>query len=612
MPRIMAMLPTYNESLNIGPLMDAILALGPELEVLVVDDDSPDGTWRIVKERAETNPRIHLLHRTTNRGRGLAGIAGFREALRLGADWIIEMDADWSHDPKWIPSMIEASQHADVVIGSRLVPGGGEEGRPYHRQLITKLANLYIRRMVGLPARDATSGYRLFSRECMAALPWDSMSARGPEVVQEVLLAAHARGFHVVEVPIIFIERRAGASTFNKKIMLHSLGAMWRLRFSSGDLVPGSRTGARDNRLTGIPSALTIPVSWCYGLGRMVHRSIRQWRPSASRKLAVPVVCVGNLTVGGTGKTPFVRMLAQHFKNAGYKAAIISRGYRSTDKLTQPLIVSDGNNVLDTQGKGGDEPRWLAQHCPGVAVVVHPSRRQAGQLTIEKLGANLIIMDDGFQHDALARDLDIVLWDLRDEPRRMRLIPAGRLRERLGALRRAQAIVLTHGEYLPERSRRLHAARVIAQLKRHAAGLPIFEAQTLIAGYQRISGRFLNETILGDTKEANSFPWTGRRVIAVSGIARPESFAAMIRDSGGIVAHHFVYPDHHQYDVPEVDQWRDGMVKHEASFILTTAKDAVKLAELPHFGLRILSVDIEMKMKDEERWADFLKRGLNK
>ncbi|MCL5271277.1 MAG: glycosyltransferase, partial [bacterium] len=135
MQRIIAMLPTYNEAENIGPLIDAILAQGPGLEALVVDDDSPDGTWRLVAERAANNPRVHLLRRMTDRGRGLAGIAGFREALRLGADAVIEMDADWSHDPKWIPSLVEGLKEADIVVGSRLVPGGGETGRPPGRRL---------------------------------------------------------------------------------------------------------------------------------------------------------------------------------------------------------------------------------------------------------------------------------------------------------------------------------------------------------------------------------------------------------------------------------------------------------------------------------------------
>lgn len=126
---MIAMIPTYNEAENIGPLIDAILEQGPQWEALVVDDDSPDGTWKIVAGRAEKDPRVHLMHRTTDRGRGLAGIAGFRKALELGADWVLEMDADFSHSPRFIPDFVRASATADIVIGSRLVQGGGETGR---------------------------------------------------------------------------------------------------------------------------------------------------------------------------------------------------------------------------------------------------------------------------------------------------------------------------------------------------------------------------------------------------------------------------------------------------------------------------------------------------
>lgn len=236
MPRTMAMLPTYNEAENIGPLLDAILAQGPEWEALVVDDDSPDGTWKIVAERAEKDSRVHLLHRTTDRGRGLAGIAGFRKAIELGADWVLEMDADFSHNPEYIPAFVEASRDADLVIGSRLVPGGGEAGRSPLRGLITQFASLYIRLTLGLPIKDPTSGYRLFSRRLLEAMPWDAMHARGPEIVQEVLVAAKARGFKMVEVPILFEERRAGESTFNLKIMIRSFFWVLRLRLAPGGL----------------------------------------------------------------------------------------------------------------------------------------------------------------------------------------------------------------------------------------------------------------------------------------------------------------------------------------------------------------------------------------
>ena len=230
--RVMAMLPTYNEAENIKPLVEEILALGPEYEALVVDDHSPDGPWRIVEEMAAVNRRVHLLHRTTDRGRGTAGAAGLREAVRLGADRVIEMDADFSHDPKFIPALVAAADSADVVIGSRLVKGGGETGRSFVRTLITFGANLYIRLVLGLPIRDCTSGFRVFRAEALRKMHLEKMTSRGPAIVQELLLAARRAGCRFAEVPILFQERRAGQSTFNFKIMLAGLWSVIKFRFS--------------------------------------------------------------------------------------------------------------------------------------------------------------------------------------------------------------------------------------------------------------------------------------------------------------------------------------------------------------------------------------------
>jgi len=229
--RIVTTLPTYNEAENITDLIDALLAVSRHMEVLVIDDNSPDGTWRIVGERAKRDPRVHLLHRTTERGRGTAGIAGFRKALDLGADLIVEMDADWSHHPRHLREMIRATRRADVVIGSRLVPRGGEVGRGFHRKLITKGANLYIRLLLGFPVRDCTSGYRVFRRWVLEAIDWDRVQSTGPAIVQEVLVSAQALDARIVEVPILFEERRAGTSTLNSKILLKGLTAQWGLLF---------------------------------------------------------------------------------------------------------------------------------------------------------------------------------------------------------------------------------------------------------------------------------------------------------------------------------------------------------------------------------------------
>lgn len=245
--KILVTLPTYNEAENIQPLMDAILALDGDLEVLVVDDDSPDGTWRLVEQRAGQDDRVHLLHRTAQRGRGSAGLAAFIYARDHGYDGAVEMDADFSHNPQTIPSLLEPirSGQADVVVGSRLVAGGGETGRHPMRRLITLAANAYIRTMLKLPVRDCTTGFRTFNRRALEKISWDTMKAQGPEIVQEVLLQARRAGLRVVERPIIFEERRAGQSTFNLRIMRNSLAYVWRNRnrpgANAGNLVAKSQ-----------------------------------------------------------------------------------------------------------------------------------------------------------------------------------------------------------------------------------------------------------------------------------------------------------------------------------------------------------------------------------
>jgi len=230
--KILAMLPTYNEAGNILPLINELLALNPALEVLVVDDNSPDGTWKLVSEKAATEPRVHLIHRTTERGRGTAGIAGFRYARDNGFDLAVEMDADFSHHPRFIPSLLEPleSGKADIVIGSRLVKGGGETGRHPVRRYITLAANLYIKLMLKLPVRDCTTGFRTFNRQALQTIPWENLNASGPEIVQEVLIEARRAGLKMVERPILFEERREGESTFNSGIMVRSFKYVWQNR----------------------------------------------------------------------------------------------------------------------------------------------------------------------------------------------------------------------------------------------------------------------------------------------------------------------------------------------------------------------------------------------
>lgn len=218
------MVPTYNERENIGNLLQEILSLKiPDLHVVVVDDNSPDGTSGVVKNLANEHPEIELLLRTTDRGRGSAGIAGFKYALERGADYVVEMDADFSHHPKYIPSFLKAIQEADMVIGSRAVAGGRDINRGVARRIITFLAGIYVRILLGLKIRDVSSGYRCFKRKVLEAIEMDSMISTGPSIVSEVFYRAHLKGFSIREIPIEFADRTHGETKLNYTILIKTL-----------------------------------------------------------------------------------------------------------------------------------------------------------------------------------------------------------------------------------------------------------------------------------------------------------------------------------------------------------------------------------------------------
>lgn len=237
------MIPTYNERGNIARLLDEILTLdvpGHVIHALVVDDDSPDGTGGVVAELASGEPRIQLLTRKTGRGRGSAGIAGFKFALGQGADCVIEMDADFSHHPRYIPSLIQAADRgADVVLGSRFVDGGADDDRGLHRRLVTKFAGIYVRTMLGVGVRDVSSGYRCFKRDALERVGLGSLISTGPSIVLEILFKCALLQMRIAEVPIVFIDRREGQTKLNTKTLIKTLlmVAKFRLLHIRGQLV---------------------------------------------------------------------------------------------------------------------------------------------------------------------------------------------------------------------------------------------------------------------------------------------------------------------------------------------------------------------------------------
>ena len=223
-------LPTFNESKNIEPLIQEIRRQVPSIGIVVADDDSPDGTWRIVEEISRRDPNLFLLRRTTRKGRGSAGVDAFRFALEHQADVIIEMDADFSHDPKYIPLLLERVRECDLVIGSRAVAEGKDQRRSALRKWITQLSSLYARSILGLTVRDCNSGYRCFRREVLEAVNLDTIISTGPSLVQELLFKAHLHGFSICELPIVFTEREAGESKLNLKRLLQGFLMILRLK----------------------------------------------------------------------------------------------------------------------------------------------------------------------------------------------------------------------------------------------------------------------------------------------------------------------------------------------------------------------------------------------
>ncbi|RMH55719.1 MAG: polyprenol monophosphomannose synthase [Candidatus Hydrogenedentota bacterium] len=224
------MIPTYNERENIFRLIPAILGLEEEIHILIVDDNSPDGTADVVKEFIEKSERVHLVLRTKKRGRGSAGVAGFRRALDLGAEIVIEMDADFSHPVRYLPVLIEALEDVDVVLASRLVRGGGEVNRSLKRILITKGANLLTRTVMGYPVHDCTAGYRVFRRRVLEAIELETLSAEGPAIVGEVLYRVVRGGFRLREVPYIYEDRQFGRSTLTTSTLLNCLWWLLKLK----------------------------------------------------------------------------------------------------------------------------------------------------------------------------------------------------------------------------------------------------------------------------------------------------------------------------------------------------------------------------------------------
>lgn len=248
MPRTIIVMPTYNERENLPLMTEALFALGIDaLELLVVDDNSPDGTGQLAEGLSSAHPgRVHVLHRPGKGGLGPAYLAGFRHALEMGAEILMQMDADFSHQPRYIPDLLGALENADCVIGSRWMKGGGvEENWGWHRKMLSRWANrIYTPLILGMPIYDATGGFRAWRRETLLGMDLSRIHSNGYVFQVEVAYVAYRLGYRVTEVPIYFPDRQHGTSKMSPRVAAEAALRVWEIRARHKHLRPEMRASA--------------------------------------------------------------------------------------------------------------------------------------------------------------------------------------------------------------------------------------------------------------------------------------------------------------------------------------------------------------------------------
>jgi dolichol-phosphate mannosyltransferase len=231
--KTLVIIPTYNERDNIEQIVPQVLEKHSSIDVLIVDDGSPDGTGEIADAMSEEDSRISVIHRKNKSGLGTAYVAGFKYAIEKKYDYVFEMDADFSHDPKYIPGFLNAIKQADLVIGSRYISGVNVINWPMSRLLLSYYANVYSRVITGLPVKDATGGFKCFRREVLEAINLDQVQSNGYSFQIEMSFRAKRKGFSIKEIPIVFEDRRLGQSKMSKKIVREAIWMVWKLRLMS-------------------------------------------------------------------------------------------------------------------------------------------------------------------------------------------------------------------------------------------------------------------------------------------------------------------------------------------------------------------------------------------
>lgn len=233
MPKALVIIPTYNEAQNAEKIITEVLQQSDIVEILIVDDNSPDGTADIVRSMMEKNPRIHIIQRERKLGLGTAYVAGFKFAIQKKFDFVFEMDADFSHNPKEIPIMLGKMDECDVLIGSRYIKGVNVVNWPMKRLILSYSANIYTRVITGMPIHDATAGFKCYKRKVLETIDLDAIRSNGYAFQIETNFMAWRKGFILKEMPIVFVDRRVGVSKMNKKIVYEAAFMVWKLKVQS-------------------------------------------------------------------------------------------------------------------------------------------------------------------------------------------------------------------------------------------------------------------------------------------------------------------------------------------------------------------------------------------
>jgi dolichol-phosphate mannosyltransferase len=233
MPKALVITPTYNEAVNLPSLISQVLHQSTDIEILIIDDNSPDGTAAIVKDFQKNNPRVHLIERPRKMGLGTAYVAGFKFAIERKYDYVFEMDADFSHNPKELLNFLLKMQEYDLVIGSRYIRGVSVVYWPFRRLLLSYFANLYTRVVTGLPVKDATAGFKCYRRAVLENINLDELRSNGYAFQIEMNYKAWKKGFRLCEIPIIFVDRDRGVSKMSKNIVYEAAFMVWKLKLRS-------------------------------------------------------------------------------------------------------------------------------------------------------------------------------------------------------------------------------------------------------------------------------------------------------------------------------------------------------------------------------------------